>query len=115
MSSDLESEFEPNNKKAKTVSGVEQSVGEVPNRGNVIEIENLSPRGHSLEKEAEDEDNYVEVGLQGEAVNIKNEPQEEFITVKEEIEEEVDKIEEEVAQEIWQEVVVKVSNDVRTT
>ena len=112
--SDSESEFVPNNKKAKTVNDVEHVVREVPNRCNVIEIENLSHRGHSLEKEAKDEAIYVEVGLQGEAVNVKNEPQDEFITVKEEIEEEVDEIEEEVARKVGPEVVVKVRNDVCT-
>ena len=43
--------------------------------------------------------------------NVRNEPQEEFITVKEEIEEEVGKIEEVAPQEIGQ-VAVKVSNGV---
>ena len=111
--SGLESEFVPNNKKAKTVNDAEQSLREAPNRGNVIEIENLSHRFHSLEKEAKDKAIYLEVELQGEAVNVKNEPQEEFITVKEEIEEEVDEIEE-VAQEVGPVVFVKVSNDVHT-
>ena len=110
MSSDLESEIVPNNKKAKTVNSVEQSVREVPNRDSVVEMENLSHRGHSVEKEAKDKAIYLGVGLQGETVNVKNEPQEEFMTVKKEIEEEVD--EREVPQEIEQEVVVKVSNDV---
>ena len=63
----------------------------------------MSHRGHSWEKEAKDENIYVEVELHGEAVNIKNESQEEFIAVKEEIE------------EVPQEVDVKVSHDVRTT
>ena len=45
--------------------------------------------------------------------NVRKEPQEEFITVKKEVEEDVDEIED-VPQEIGQ-VVVKVSNDVRTT
>ena len=109
--SNSESEFVPYNKKSKTVNDVEQSVREVPDRGNVKEIENLSHRSHSSEQEAKDEAIYVEVGLQGEVVNVKNEPQEEFVTVKEEIEEEVDEEIEEVAPE----VVVKASNDVRTT
>ena len=99
--SDSESEFVPNNKKAKTINSVEQATRGVPNRGNVIEIENLSHRGHSWEKEAKDEATYI-VGLQGEAVNVKSEPQEEFTTVKNEIEEAGPE-------------VVKVSNDVRTT
>ena len=110
--SDSESEFVPNNKKTKTVNGVEQAILEVSNRDNVIEIENLNHRGHSLEKEAKNEAIYEGEGLQGEAVNVKNEPQEEFITVKNEIVEEVDEIEE-VAQEAKPEVV-KVSNDIHT-
>ena len=110
--SDSESEFVPNNKKAKTINSVEQASREVPNRGNVIEIENLSHRGHSWEKEAKDEAIYI-VGLQGEAVNVKSEPQEESTTVKNEIEEEVDETEE-VAQEAGPEVV-KASNDVHAT
>ena len=109
MSSDLESEIVSNNKKAKTVNDVEQVVREVPNGGNVVEIANLSHRGHSLEKEAKDEAIHVEVGLQGEAVKVKNEPQDEFITIKEE----VDEIEE-VTRDVGPEVVVKVSNDVCT-
>ena len=111
MSSDLESEIVPNNKKARTVNSVEQSVREVLNRDSVVEIENLNHRGHSLEKEVKDKAIYMKVGLQEEAMNVKNEPQEEFVTVKREIEGEVDETEE-VAQEIGQEEVVKVSNDV---
>ena len=56
----------PSNKKAKTVNGVKEAVREVPDRGNVVEIDNLSPRGHSLEKEAKDEAIYIGVGLLGE-------------------------------------------------
>ena len=110
--SDSESELVPNNKKAKSVNDVEQVIREVPNQGNVVEIENLRHRVCSLKKEVKDEAIYVEVGLQGEVVNVKNEPQEEFITVKEEIKE-VDEIKDDV-QEVGP-AVVKVSNDVPTT
>ena len=110
MSSDLKSESVPNNKKAKTVNNVQQSVREVPNRDSVVKIENLSHGGHSLEKEAKDKAIYMKVGLQEEAMNVKNEPQEEFMTIKKEIDEEVDEMEE-VPQDIGQEVV-KVNNDV---
>ena len=96
--------------KKQRLNNVEQSVREVPNRDSVVEIENLSHRGHSLEKKAKDRAIYMEVWLQGEMMNVKNEPQEEFMTVKKEIEEKVDK-REEVPQEILQELV-KVSNDV---